>query len=175
MLSRSSHADGHLLKHVVAGATAGLAGAWAMDCFQNVLSKATAGSNGGGGQQGQRQQEDEPATVKAADAIAVATTEHPLPKDERAIGGAAVHYAFGGAVGAIYGAAASRTDDVSALAGLPFGATVWLVADEMGVPLSGLSKGPAEYPLSIHVNALAAHLVYGVTTEVVRRVVLKLI
>ncbi len=174
MPPRSSHANGHLLKHVVAGVTAGLAGAWAMNCFQNMLSKASSRSNGVAGQQGQ-QEEGESTDVKTADAIAVAITGDPVPKEEKAVAGAAVHYAFGGAVGAIYGAAASRTDDVSAWAGLPFGATVWLVADEMGVPLSGLSKGPFEYPLATHANALAAHLVYGITTEMVRRLVLRVL
>jgi putative membrane protein len=173
MPPRSPHANSHLLKHVVAGATAGLAGAWAMDCFQNLLSKATAESNRNG-QQGQQQEEEEPTTVKTADAIAVAITGHPIPKDQKAAAGAAVHYAFGTAVGAIYGAAAARTPDVAAWVGLPFGATVWLVSDEMGVPLSGLAKAPDEYPLSTHASALASHLVYGITTEVVRRLVMKL-
>jgi hypothetical protein len=175
MPPRSSHSNGHLLKHVVAGVTAGLAGAWAMDCFQNMLSKASSRSSGAAGQQEQPQQEDEPTTVKTADAIAVAITGHPVPKDGKSVAGAAVHYAFGGAVGAMYGAAASRTDDVSAWAGLPFGATVWLVSDEMGVPLSGLSKGPWEYPLATHASALAAHLVYGITTEMARRLILRVI
>jgi putative membrane protein len=174
MPPRSSHANGHLLKHVVAGVTAGLAGAWAMNCFQNMLSKASSRSNGVAGQH-EQQEQDEPTDVKTADAIAVAITGHPVPKEEKAVAGAAVHYAFGGAVGAMYGAAASHTDDVSAWAGLPFGATVWLVADEMGVPLSGLSKGPFEYPLATHANALAAHLVYGITTEMVRRLVLRVL
>jgi putative membrane protein len=58
---------------------------------------------------------------------------------------------------------------VTALAGIPFGAAVWLVADEVGVPAAGLANGPAEYPLSTHASALAAHVVYGATTELVRR------
>ena len=58
---------------------------------------------------------------------------------------------------------------VTALAGIPFGAALWLAADEIGVPAAGLAKGPAEYPVSKHASALAAHLVYGATTELVRR------
>jgi hypothetical protein len=37
------------------------------------------------------------------------------------------------------------------------------------VPLIGLSKGPAEYPLSTHIYSLASHFIYGFTTEAVRR------
>jgi len=56
---------------------------------------------------------------------------------------------------------------------LPFGAAVWAIADEGIVPAAGLSKSPTEYPLSIHAYALASHLVYGLTTELVRRTVRK--
>jgi uncharacterized membrane protein YagU involved in acid resistance len=55
--------------------------------------------------------------------------------------------------------------------GAPFGAAVWLIADEIVVPAIGLSKSGKEYPLSTHVYAFASHLVYGITTEVVRRTV----
>jgi hypothetical protein len=33
----------------------------------------------------------------------------------------------------------------------------------------GLSKPPIKYPVSTHVYALASHLVYGLTAELVRR------
>jgi uncharacterized membrane protein YagU involved in acid resistance len=55
--------------------------------------------------------------------------------------------------------------------GLPFGAAVWLIADEAIVPAAGLSRKPSEYPPSIHAYAFASHLVYGLTTELVRRAI----
>jgi uncharacterized membrane protein YagU involved in acid resistance len=55
--------------------------------------------------------------------------------------------------------------------GLPFGAAVWLIADEGIVPAAGLSRDSSDYPLSIHAYAFASHLVYGLTTEIVRRAV----
>jgi uncharacterized membrane protein YagU involved in acid resistance len=51
---------------------------------------------------------------------------------------------------------------------LTYGATIWVVADEGVVPALGLSKSASEYPLSIHAYALASHLVYGLTGEIVR-------
>jgi len=60
---------------------------------------------------------------------------------------------------------------VTAAAGVPFGAVFWLTADEAAVPLLGLAKAPTEYPVSTHVYALASHLVYGLTAELVRRTV----
>jgi putative membrane protein len=56
-------------------------------------------------------------------------------------------------------------------AGVPFGAVFWVLADEVTVPLLGLAKGPAAYPVSTHVYALASHLVYGLTAEFSRRAV----
>ncbi len=58
---------------------------------------------------------------------------------------------------------------------MPFGAAVWLVADDAVVPALGFSKAVTEYPLSTHAYALSSHLVYGLTTDVVRRLVHKLI
>lgn len=170
-MSRRSSSDAHVTRNVVAGLIGGLVASYAMEHFQGALSRISedmGGASGGGGQQ-HRKPESEPATYKAADAAARALTGKPLPKAERPFGGSIVHYAFGGAVGAIYGAAASQNEDVTGWGGLPLGATVWLLADEIGVPLSGFSKAPTEYPLTSHVSALATHLVYGLTTEAVRR------
>ena len=45
------------------------------------------------------------------------------------------------------------------------------LADEVTVPLLGLSKSPTQYSISKHAYALASHCVYGLTIEVVRRAV----
>ena len=52
---------------------------------------------------------------------------------------------------------------------MPYGALIWLGADELVVPALGLSKPGSEYPPSINAAALAAHLVYGAVLESVRR------
>ncbi len=134
--------------------------------------------SGGPSQQGSQQsgqqaqgdgEEQTDATVKAASAISEGLFDHELTKGEKKIAGPAVHYAFGTAVGGLYGAVAELAPEVSAGAGLPFGVVFWLVADETAVPLLGFSKGPTEHPLSTHAYALASHFVYGLTTDVVRR------
>ena len=71
--------------------------------------------------------------------------------------------------GGLYGAIAELKPATTAGAGLPFGAAVWLIADEIIVPAFGLSKPPTEYPPSTHAYSIASHLVYGLTTEIVRR------
>jgi uncharacterized membrane protein YagU involved in acid resistance len=150
-------------KGALAGAAAGLAASWVMERFQAELGKL---SNGGGEQ---AQESSEPATNKAADAIAMSLTGHEVPNEYKSAAGSLVHYAMGGATGALYGAVAERKRDVTAWAGLPFGAAVWLLADEIAVPAVGLAKGPTSYPASTHAYALASHLVYGAAAESVRR------
>jgi hypothetical protein len=165
------NSTGDVARNIAAGLVGGLLAAFAMERFQYALSRVSpdmGGASGGGGQQ-HRKPESEPATYKAAETAARAVTGHELPDEDKPLGGSLVHYAFGGAVGAIYGAAASQNPAVTAWAGLPFGATVWLIADEIGVPLAGFSKGPTQYSLESHASALATHLVYGATTESVRR------
>lgn len=173
----SSTENHHLAMNVVAGMLGGLVASWTMDYFQRALGRVSeemGGVSGAGGQQ-HRQPQSEPPPQKVADAVAVGTTGREVPAEYKPSAGSLVHYAFGGALGAIYGAAAARTPDVTSWAGLPFGATVWLIADEMGVPLSGLSKAPTEHPLSSHASALATHLVYGATTECVRRTMMRMV
>ena len=163
-----------LTAHIVAGLAAGLVASFAMERFQQMIGKLSpdaGGAPGGGGQQ-YRQPQSEPATYKAADAIAQASTGHTVPRSSKPAAGSLVHYAFGGAVGALYGAATATRPEAAAGAGLPFGVAVWIVADEIGVPLTGLSKPPTAYPLKDHASGFAAHLVYGATTECVRRLLL---
>ena len=183
-----SRGESNVWKGLAAGLIGGLVASWTMNRFQDVWSKLSESNGQSAGTQDSQQSEGQEssqgaqqaqagseeqgdATVKAASAISEGIFEHKLTKGEKQIAGPAVHYAFGTVVGGFYGACAELAPEVSAGAGLPFGAAFWLVADEGAVPLLGLSKGPTEYPLSVHAYALASHFVYGLTAEIVRRVV----
>jgi uncharacterized membrane protein YagU involved in acid resistance len=175
-------------KGLVAGVVGGLVASAVMNEFQALWSRLAEGEERSHGaqslQQGSPQQgvgrelrergsdeEDDDAPERLANAISVGLTGRELTEREKEKAGTALHYAYGVSMGALYGAAAELAPDVTSGAGLPFGAAVWITADEGVVPLLGLSKSPTEYPLSIHAYALASHLVYGLTTEVVRRAV----
>jgi putative membrane protein len=118
-----------------------------------------------------KDEEKDDATERLANAVSVAVSGHELTEREKDVGGVGFHYAMGATSGALYGALAEIVPQAKAGAGLPFGAAVWLIADEGIIPAVGLSKSPAEYPLSIHAYSFASHLVYGLTTELVRRAV----
>jgi putative membrane protein len=152
-------------KSVAAGAVGGLVAAFAMNQFQSLLKAAS-------GQQKSSSQ-DEDATVKTAKAISQTFFAHELTDDQKKWAGPAVHYSLGASLGAVYGALAETAPLATAGAGTAYGTAVWFGADEIAVPAFGLSKGPAEFPLSTHLSALASHLVFGVVTGLTRRLILR--
>jgi hypothetical protein len=107
-----------------------------------------------------------PSTVRAAEAAA-RTVGAELPgKRARQLGGTAVHYGYGVAWGIAFALAARALPRRPPLAtGLAFGALLWLLSDELLVPLVGFSRSPARYPASSHLKGLAAHLVYGAAAD----------
>lgn len=175
-------------KGLAAGVVGGLVASALMNEFQALWGKLIEGEESSHGAQSLQKgspahgigrelrargsdDEEDDAPERLANAVAVGAFDRELTKSEKESAGTALHYAYGTSMGALYGAAAEIVPGLTAGAGLPFGATVWVTADEGVVPLLGLSKKPTEYPLSIHAYALASHLVYGLTTEVVRRAV----
>src|ERR1041385_4456434 len=168
--------EGSIWKGLVAGLAGGLVASWTMNQFQAAWTRIQEGSEdshgaqsmqpaeGSTGDQSQDVNQDD-ATVKAAKIISSEVLGHELQESEKKPAGAAVHYAFGTVSGGLYGALAEVTPQVTVAAGIPFGAAFWLLADEISVPLLGLSKGPTEYPPSTHAYALALHIVYGGTAE----------
>lgn len=173
--------EGNVWKGLLAGLAGGLVASWTMNQFQAAWTRIQEGSEKPHGAQsmqpaegskgGEDAKEQDDATVKAAKIISREVLGHELQKSEKKPAGAAVHYAFGTVSGGLYGALAEVTPQVTVGAGVPFGAAFWLLADEISVPLLGLSKGPTEYPASTHAYALASHLVYGATAELSRRAI----
>lgn len=156
---------------MAAGAVGGLLGSWVMNQFQagmQCAEKAIRERTGSGGGQEESGQE-EPATIKAAERISRTALDHPLNKQEKKMAEPAVHYAFGALAGAVYGGLAEAAPMTKFWAGMGYGAAVWLLADEIAVPAAGLSKPPHRVPWPKHLEALGAHLVYGLTTEGTRR------
>lgn len=169
---RQGHEGNDVLKGMFAGLVGGLVASWTMNQFQAVISKLAQTQQSKKPDMSGNHPEDEeqePATAKAASAISERLFHHKLTKSEKKKAAEAVHYGFGAATGGLYGAIAEAAPASTLCAGTAFGTVVWLVVDEAAVPAFGLSKSAAKYPLSVHLQALASHLVYGLTTEAVRR------
>jgi putative membrane protein len=158
-------------KKILAGVAAGLAASWVMNRFQSMVKPEQEQHPRGKPEEqgGQHAKQHRQPTVEIADWVMTAATGRHLTRDEEKVAGPLVHYVYGAAIGGLYGYAATRNPKITAAAGLPFGVAAWIFADELPLPLFGLSEPPWKYPASMHAYSLASHVVYGVTTEVVRR------
>jgi putative membrane protein len=166
--------NGNVLKGLAAGLIGGLAATWVMTQFQNGVSQIAEATSDKENKK-KKEESGENATVKTAKAISENVFDHKLKKSEKEQAGNAVHYGFGTTVGAVYGMTAEFVPITTIGSGLPFGAVLFLGADEVAVPAFGLSESPTEIPLSTHAYGFASHLVYGMTAEFVRRTVRKVI
>ncbi|HUQ16897.1 MAG TPA: DUF1440 domain-containing protein [Candidatus Saccharimonadales bacterium] len=162
------------LRGAIAGAIGGAAGSYAMELFQawwNDLEKRNAPQPAAARAGAEDKAEDDPATVKVAERAAKKVLDTGVPEELKPAAGEAVHYAMGAVTGAIYGFVAEILPPARAFNGMLMGAIVWWTADNMAVPAQKLGKRPEQVPPSMHAYALASHLVYGVTTELVRSAV----
>ncbi|HUB81089.1 MAG TPA: DUF1440 domain-containing protein [Bryobacteraceae bacterium] len=166
MFYRSS--KNKLFKGLIAGALGGLAASWTMTQFQVRLSRALGQSHPHG-------DEEEDATEKTAQMVSSALLHHELSGDEKKAAAPVVHYAYGTGIGVLYGGLVQKQAAATSGFGTGYGAAIWAIGDEIAVPLLGLSKKASETPVSQHLQYLAAHLVYGVTLEGVRRLALKML
>jgi putative membrane protein len=153
----------NIIRGALAGLIGGLVASFVMEQFQSFVMSASQS------EEKRQDQEEEPANEKAAMAISENVFDHYLTKEEKSVAGEVMHYAMGGTSGMVLGAVSEVMPEAAIGAGLPFGTAVWLVADDFIVPALGLSKPVSNVPLSQHAYALSSHLVYGLTTDMVRR------
>lgn len=150
----------------LAGALAGLGASWAMSAAYRPIMRA------GSVETLRREREAQaglpPSTVRAAEAAARAVGTSLPDRRAQALGGKAVHYGYGvlwGAAFALAARALPRRLRPPLATGVAFGALLWVLSDEVLVPLFGFSRGPVRYPASSHLKGLAAHVVYGVAAD----------
>jgi hypothetical protein len=164
-----------IAKGAFAGAVGGLAGTLAMNYAQRLWTLVADGGappSAAGphdARDWQERDEHQNSNEIAAQAVASAVLDRPLSGRERSIAAAAIHFSFGAAVGAIHGAYVDRLPR-SWRSGVGLGTALCLTADEMAMPVLGLSQSTVHRPLEMHVQSFVAHLVYGIVTQRVRRV-----
>ena len=172
-----------LVSGIMAGIVGGLVASWMMNEFiagpGKSLSQAleTDAQKAAEAQPQDPGQENKPdATMKTADAIVHAVTGgRHLSFEEEQRGGPIVHYVFGGLMGGLYGGLAEYSKAATAGLGISFGGVLFAGADLLAVPILNLSELPTQSPANTLVTPFAADLVYGVTTELVRRLARRLL
>ncbi len=171
----SEQKEPHLLRGVLAGAAGGLLAGWVMNQFQAGPGQALSNAVETPAEQAElkrqsEQSDGEDATMKAADAIASTLTGgRHLTWEQRQKDGPIVHYAFAAITGGVYGGLAEYSSLVRSGLGTTFGSALFAGGDLLAVPALKLGPKVGEYPASSLAAPYAAHLVYGVTTELVRR------
>ncbi len=84
-----------------------------------------------------------------------------LPEENKGKLAMGIHYGFGAMAGALFGTLAPRAPFLSAGFGTVYGTLFWLLGDELGMPVMGISKPSQDYPWQTHARAWAAHVGYG--------------
>ncbi len=78
-----------------------------------------------------------------------------------------IHWYYGLLQGGLYGAWSADRSALSS--GLLYATGLWLVGDEIVVPVLGLQSGPTAVSPQTHFNRFGAHLFYGLGTAVTTR------
>jgi putative membrane protein len=142
-----------LAKGIVAGLIGGLAGTVAKTLVERMFPPRTRG-------------EQEPQEALAG---------HELSPEARAMAAEGIHWRFGAAAGAVYGALAEYFPAATAKEGASFGMALEALTHETALPALGLSAEPEDQTTRERASEMTSHVVYGITTELVRRFVRKLL
>jgi len=172
---RMRSAERPLIGHgALAGLIGGVLGAGAMSLAYTLMAATDRSPRDGADatsrgptDAGAGELREEDATVTVATRLA-RRFGYTLEEADKAKASELIHYAFGGSVGAAYGALVEIVPAVKWLWDVPFGAAVWLGAHVIAVPALGLARPPAERPIDEEAKEAGLHLLYGVVTEVTR-------
>ena len=178
---------GEMLRGACAGMIGGFVASWVMIKFQEATKPAGPCGNGRRRQGDaearersekrqreaeQQQQAAHEATVKTAEKVSRKLFDHELSETEKQLAAPAIHYAYGTAVGGLYGAVSEVWPFLDVGFGMGYGMALWLLGSEAAVPALRLGPPPTKASPTQHADALASHLVYGITLDLVRRVAL---
>jgi putative membrane protein len=175
-----------VINGTLAGLVAGIVGSWAANQFHSLWSalrgeeqypeiKELSARGGRPDSAAAKEQASatgkasDDATVKVASKLSESVLGRTLHESHKHPAGVAVHYGFGAAFGALYGAAAEVLPSTTVVYGVGFGIAIWAIAVELALPMLDLAEPPWRYPIRMHAYSSISHCVYGVVTDSVRR------
>lgn len=142
---------------IIAGVIGGLAGTAVKTLVENFLPV--------------RKINQRSAQIKIVDDLSYKITGTPISIQNEAIAEQLVNIPFGASVGAAYGYKKRDNMELKVMDGIAFGATTWITTHETTFPILGLEPKPTDVPIRMQANELLAHVLFGITTEVVRSLV----
>jgi putative membrane protein len=146
-----------LAKGLLAGLIGGLVATAAKAMVEKIYPPRTHG-------------EPEPSEV-----LAEKFAGHELVGTQQEIAAEAIQWGFGAAAGAAYGALVEYYPAATAKGGAGFGMALSSLTHGAVLPAVGLEADPASQTTRERASEMTTHVVYGVVTETVRRVVRKLL
>ena len=145
-------------KALLAGLAGGLAGSLAKVVAEKLLPPRTAG------------QAPPPELVVER---AASTAGVPMSEPVKKAATEGLHWGFGTLAGGLYGLAAEYQPRTTAWRGAAFGLGLNRMMHEGILPRTGLVEPVPDQPAQERVSEWVTHVVYGVATEAVRRMVRK--
>jgi putative membrane protein len=142
-----------LAKGLTAGLIGGLAGTVAKTLAERIFPPHTHGEPG---------PQELAADLVAGDALS-SSAKTKL--------GEGLRWGFGAAVGATYGAVAEFYPEATSRHGASFGLALEAMSHEGALPALGLAAEPVDQTMREHGSEITSYVVYGVTAELVRRLV----
>jgi putative membrane protein len=146
-----------LIKGFLAGAIGGLVGAAAKAAGEAVYPPRTQGQ------------------IPPPAVLVNRMSDRPLSEKEEEVSVQAIHWGFGALAGGVYGALAEYQPGVTGRLGINFGLTLCGITHASALPMMGLTESPENQPVREHASEFVTHAIYGVTTELVRRVARRII
>lgn len=107
--------------------------------------------------------------------LATKVAGNELTVVQKNISAEAIHWGFGAATGAAYGALAEYVPTVTSKDGASFGMALVTLTHQGALPMMGLAGHPGEQTTREKTSEMTSHIVYGVVTETVRRIVRRLL
>jgi len=74
-----------------------------------------------------------------------------------------IHWGYGVLWGGLFGALRNRVPVIGSAAGLTYGTGLWLIGDELMMPILKLSPPSTDFPWQNHARAFTNHAAYGTT------------
>jgi putative membrane protein len=115
-----------------------------------------------------RKIEQRSAQLKLVDNLTTKILGSPISTEHEALAKQLVIFPFGASIGAAYGYGKKDKDEFRLIDGATLGATTWVSTHETSLPLLGLEPKPKNIPVRLQANELFAHVLFGITTELVR-------